>query len=129
MDRTQVQVSYVFGRGLAIQLPVEGVACLIDHGVARIDLHYRLYVLVPAIVTRPRLLAERLERIYADNVLSRHPFPPRSLRRIAFPALMLLQESAPCYPLGASTATEIPTPPSSRLYRRASAIAELSWFF
>ena len=79
MDRTQVHVTHVFGCGVAIQLPVEGVSSLVDDDVARIDLHHRLYVLVPAIVARPGLFTERLGRVYADDVFSRHPSPPYSL--------------------------------------------------
>jgi predicted molibdopterin-dependent oxidoreductase YjgC len=40
-------------------LPVYRIAGLVDHGVTRIYLHYRLYGLVPTIVSRPRLFAER----------------------------------------------------------------------
>ena len=66
-------ISHVLRRRLAVQLPVEGVARLLHHGVARSYLHHRLYGLVPAIVARPRLLAKRFGWIYAHDMPLGHP--------------------------------------------------------
>jgi hypothetical protein len=59
MHRVQVQLLDVRLRGPAVQLPVEGVARLVDDRVAGVHFHRRLYGLVPAVVPRAWLLGER----------------------------------------------------------------------
>ena len=86
MKHLQVQLRDVLFRRLAVELPVEGVARLVDDRVARVDLYHRLYGFVPAVMARAWFFNQRLERIYADHVLFRHRYPPCGLKpRFPYP--------------------------------------------
>jgi hypothetical protein len=72
MHWVQVQLRDILLRRPTVQLTVEGVARLVHDPIAGVHLDDRLYGLVPAVVARPRLLCERLERIDGYHVLFRH---------------------------------------------------------
>jgi hypothetical protein len=91
VDRPELRRRYLLRRRAGAELDVEGVARLVDHGVARIRFDHGLDRLVPAVVPVLLPLHERLRRIDLDHMLSVHHAPPVGPRAILLPA----REAAP----------------------------------